>query len=295
MRRNFNDDKQLILTDIPQYSKGSSNAPYIEGTYGIIEKVNGGTLAERIDTGIYTTNNIFIKYIIFDLLQTADCLHKNGVVHLDIKPENIMLVYDGNANMSDTVKHTTIKLVDFGFCRKVNETINHVVGTPLFTSQYFVDDIYLTDEKTYQNDPIEGRTHKFDYKDDIWSIGVVLCELMLNAGPLNARKLLDHTPINNRKYSIRPNDMFTDALGGYDPKLQDFLKCIFREHMDPNDKSPVSTAEELLNHPWLAADPPNNAGGRKKKRSAKRKTKRSNKKSKQRKTKSKQNKKKDKK
>jgi serine/threonine protein kinase len=295
VRRNFNDDKQLILTDIPEYSKGSSNAPYIEGTYGIIEKVNGGTLAERIDTSIYTTNAIFIKYIIFDLLQTADCLHKNGVVHLDIKPENIMLVYDGNANMSDTVKHTTIKLVDFGFCRKVNETINHVVGTPLFTSQYFVDDIYLTDEKTYQNDPIEGRTHKFDYKDDIWSIGVVLCELMLNAGSLNALEFLDYTLINNRKYSIRPNDTFTDALGGYDPKLKDFLKCIFREHMDPNDKSPVSTAEELLNHPWLAADPPNNAGGRKKKRSAKRKTKRSNKKSKQRKTKSKQNKKKDKK
>lgn len=292
VRGNFNNNKELILKDIPNYSDGRFDAPYIEGTYGIIEKVNGGTLEDRINTGIYAINHIFIKNIIFDLLQTADCLHKNGVVHLDIKPENIMLVYNDNANMSNIVKHTTIKLVDFGLCGKVNELTGNVVGTPLFTSQYFVDDIYLTDEKTYNNHPIEGRTHKFDYKDDIWSIGVVLCELVLNADSLNALDFLDYTPINNRKYSIRPNDTFTKALGEYDPHLQDFFKCIFREHMGSDNNSPVSTAEELLKHAWLAEAQPNNAGGRKKKRSNKRKTKRSNKKSKQRKTKSKQNKRK---
>ena len=296
MRRNFNEDKQLILTNIPDYpadqSGGYFDAPYIEGTYGIIEKTNGGTLADRMDTQIYATNSVFIKNIIFNLLETADCLHKNRLVHLDIKPENIMLVYDGRANMRDDVKHTTIKLVDFGLCGKVNETIDHVVGTPLFTSQYFVDDIYLTDENTYQDHPIAGRTHTIDYKDDIWSIGVVLCELRLNADSLSALEFLDHTPINNRKYSIRPNDTFAEALGERDPDLLDFFKCIFRKYMDPNDKSPVSTAEELLNHPWLDEVRVNNAGGRKKKRSTKRKTKRSNKKSKQRKPKSKQNKRK---
>ena len=294
-RKNFNDDKQLILEDIPEYSAGYFDAPYIEGTYGIIEKVNGGTLADRIDTKIYATNSVFIKNIIFNLLQTADCLHKNRLVHLDIKPENIMLVYDGRANMRDVVKHTTIKLVDFGLCGKVNETIDHVVGTPLFTSQYFVDDIYLNKDNKYEDHPIADRTHTIDYKDDIWSIGVVLCELVLNADSLSALTFLDYTPINNRKYSIRPNDTFADALDERDPVLLDFFKCIFRKYMDPNDKSRVSTAEELLNHRWLAADPPNNAGGRKKKRSTKRKTKRSNKKSKQRKPKSKQNKRKGKK
>lgn len=294
-RKNFNDDKQLILGDIPEYSAGYFSAPYEEGTYGIIEKTNGGTLADRMDTQIYATNPVFIKNIIFDLLQTADCLHKNRLVHLDIKPENIMLVYDGSANMPDVVKHTTIKLVDFGLCGKVNETIDHVVGTPLFTSQYFVDDIYLNKDNKYEDHPIAGRTHTIDYKDDIWSIGVVLCELTLNADSLNALTFLDFTPINGRKYSIRPNYTFKDALGGYDPNLQDFLQCIFRKYMDPTDESRVSTAEELLNHAWLAAAPPNNAGGRKKKRSTKRKTKRSNKKSKQRKPKSKQNKRKGKK
>ena len=299
MRRNFNEDKQLILTDIPDYpadqSGGYFDAPYIEGTYGIIEKVNGGTLADRIYTDVFRNTTLIHKKINFHLLETANCLHKNGLVHLDIKPENIMLVYGANANVSDVVKHTTIKLVDFGLCGKVNETINHVVGTPLFTSQYFVDDIYLTDDKTYKNNPIAGRTHTIDYKDDIWSIGVVLCELALNADSLSALEFLDHTPINNRKYSIRPNHTFADALGERDPVLLDFFKCIFRKYMDPNDKSPVLTAEELLNHHWLDEVRVNNAGGRKKKRSAKRKAKRSNKKSKQRKTKSKRNKRKDKK
>ena len=266
-RKNFNDDKQLILEDIPEYSAGSFSPPYEEGTYGIIEKTNGGTLADRMDySEIYATNPVFIKYIIFYLLQTADCLHKNRLVHLDIKPENIMLVYDGGANMLDVVKHTTIKLVDFGLCGKVNETIDHVVGTPLFTSQYFVDDIYLNKDNKYEDHPIAGRTHTIDYKDDIWSIGVVLCELTLNAGSLNALEFLDFTPINNRKYSIRPNDTFKDALRKQNPKLHDFLQCIFRKYMDPDDEELVSTAEELLNHAWLAAAPQNNAGGRKKKK-----------------------------
>lgn len=296
--RNVRNGKEVILENIPDYNEGHYSKPHTQGTYGIIEKINGGTLGERIDTGAYFASPIYHKHIIRNLLEALNCLHNNGLAHLDIKPENIMLVHDVDSNVDDTTKHTSIKLVDFGLSGRVNESTRRIVGTPNFISQYYLDDMYLRDDKTYQHSVIANRQHVIDYKDDIWSVGVVLAELTLNTVAEGGLEFLDFTELKGSKYSVRPNKVFTDSLAGHSADLHDFFKCIFRKYMDPTDESPVSTAEELLKHPWLAeVQQSMEAGGnkKKKKKNTKRKKIRSNKKSKQRKTKSTRNKKKGKK
>jgi len=275
--------QSIILENVPQYH----NKDYTEGVYALIERVNGGSLDKRIRNNIYGDKDIYHKLIIRNLLNTVNCLHQNGVAHRDIKPENIMLVHTEEEDVDETVKHTAIKLVDFGFCKRLGEIVNRVQGTAPFISQDNVDDFFLINGE-YKQQIINGRTHTVNYSDDIWSVGVILIELTLNAFSEEAHALLDYTLINNRNYGVRPSKELAEDILKDNPELYDFLKCIFRKYMDNTDNSAVSTAEELLSHPWLAEvqtkkEKRQKTGGKKTKRNK-------GKKLKQRKTKSKRNK-----
>ena len=239
--------QDIILENMPQYR----NKDYTEGIYALIERVNGGSLDKRIRNDIYGDKVIYHKLIIRNLLNTVNCLHQNGVAHRDIKPENIMLVHTEEEDIDETIKHTTIKLVDFGFCKRIGEIVNRIQGTAPFISQDNVDDFYLINGE-YKEQVIDGRTHKVHYSDDIWSVGVILIELTLNAFSEEAQALLDYTLINNRNYGVRPSKELAEDILQDNPELYDFLKCIFRKYMDNTDNSAVSTAEQLLSHPWLA-------------------------------------------
>lgn len=92
-------------------------------------------------------------------------LNDNRIIHRDIKPENILL---HNSKI--------IKIIDFGFCRKVEED---ECSSPLGTCEYKAPEV--------------GRG-KYGFKSDVYSLGCVLYEL------LYGRCLFDST--SNRRKSI---------------------------------------------------------------------------------------------
>ena len=89
-----------------------------DGFAALTEYVDGVTVAEALETGEYTYGGA--KKVLSGVCAALDALHKNGFVHRDVKPENVVIANDG-----------TVKLIDFDIARetKVAPTDTRILGT----------------------------------------------------------------------------------------------------------------------------------------------------------------------
>jgi WD40 repeat protein/tRNA A-37 threonylcarbamoyl transferase component Bud32 len=139
-----------------------------ENVYIVSDFVRGVTLGDWL-TGQQLTNREAAELC----AKVADALHhahEQGVVHRDLKPANIMMDYDGEPH-----------LMDFGLARRdVGEvtmtTDGQVLGTPA----------YMSPEQA------EGEAHRADRRSDVYSLGVILFQLLTGELPFrgNARMLI---------------------------------------------------------------------------------------------------------
>lgn len=95
-----------------------------------------------------------IKFYISELLKVLDYLHSNGVMHRDIKPQNILIDH----------AHKTLKLIDFSLAEL-----------------YYPDKEYSTRVSSlfYKAPELLLGNVFYDYRIDIWSAGVILAGLVL--------------------------------------------------------------------------------------------------------------------
>ena len=143
-------------------------------TFMAMEYLDGGTLRAEIDThgSLPTDRAVEIASAVLDGLEHA---HSKGVVHRDIKPDNIQLLSNG-----------TVKITDFGIARltfQPNLTMDgQVFGTPS----------YMSPEQVVGKD--------IDARSDIFSVGVLLYEMLAGQKPFAGDSVVSITyAIMNRE------------------------------------------------------------------------------------------------
>lgn len=134
-----------------------------------MEFINGVTLRHRLITGPLTlTESLDIA------LQSASALaaaHEAGVVHRDIKPENLMLRRDGY-----------VKVLDFGLA-KLTERYSVVIDSEARTFPDFNTHPGLMIGTINYFSPEQARREEVDERTDLWSLGVVLYEMLTGGLP----------------------------------------------------------------------------------------------------------------
>lgn len=106
--------------------------------------VSGGELFERIiDEDFELTEREVIKYML-QIVDGVSFIHKKGIVHLDLKPENIMCVNKTGSK---------IKLIDFGLARRLGTSLVRVEGNslhPLWKRFLYLQFSYINRETEFE-------------------------------------------------------------------------------------------------------------------------------------------------
>jgi serine/threonine protein kinase len=130
--------------------------------YFTMEYVDGRNLRDLLNAGaLPAVQALTIVQQLCDALQYA---HDEGLVHRDIKPENILLDKKGR-----------VKIADFGLARLVGLTPSYLTLTG--THEVMGTLLYMAPEQM-------KRTHSVDHRADIYSLGVVLYEMLTGELPL---------------------------------------------------------------------------------------------------------------
>ncbi|XP_030625690.1 serine/threonine-protein kinase 17A [Chanos chanos] len=159
-----------------------------------------------------------VKRLLRQILEGVAFLHRNNVVHLDLKPQNILLTSD--SPLGD------IKIVDFGLSRLVsnNQEIREIMGTPEYVAPEILN-----------YEPISTAT-------DMWSIGVLAYVMLTGISPFLGDDKQE-TFLNISQVNVSYTE---EELQQCDQNAIHFIKSLLIK--EPEDRA---TAEECLKHQWL--------------------------------------------
>jgi TolB-like protein/Flp pilus assembly protein TadD/predicted Ser/Thr protein kinase len=173
--------------------------------------VEGESLKDKIKSGLLGAEKALDMAA--QVAQGLEAAHKHGIVHRDIKSTNIMVTPAGQ-----------VKIMDFGLAKmsggaEISKTTRSV-GTAAYMS------------------PEQGRGAKVDHRTDIWSLGVVMYELL--TGELPFKGEYDAAIV----YSLVNEDPV--PVGELRPELPDSVRRIVERAMEKNPEDRFQTAAEML-------------------------------------------------
>ncbi|KAL2513871.1 mitogen-activated protein kinase kinase kinase 17 [Forsythia ovata] len=191
--------------------------------YLFIEYVEGGSLADVAEKfGGALDEKVIVLYT-REILQGLKYLHKNGIVHSDLKCKNVLLGSSGN-----------IKLADFGCAKRLIDLKNNQVssqsckgigGTPLWMA------------------PEVLRNEGLDFASDIWSLGCTIIEMATGRPPWDG----DISNPMAAVFKIACSDDIPEFPAHFSQEGLDFLqRCLER---NPDKRW---TVEKLLDHPFVS-------------------------------------------
>ena len=183
--------------------------------YLVQEFCAGGELQDRIDSqgrcGEHDTRNY-----LWQMLVAVNYIHKKGIAHRDLKPQNFMIKEYGG---------TELKMIDFGLSQAYSpdKYMFTIAGSPCYLSPEVLDQTY---------------THKCD----VWSLGVVLYQLITGDLPFNS---VNNKEIFEQIYNADYDLAKFEAMG----VSRHCLDLLRRMIVIGEDKR--ISVEEAIQHPWF--------------------------------------------
>ena len=180
--------------------------------YIVMEYVDGITLKEYIEQqGVVNWKEAV--HFVGQILAALQHAHDKGIVHQDIKPQNIMLLQDG-----------TIKVTDFGIAR-FSRTDSNVTSENAIGSVHYIS-------------PEQARGEMTDDKADIYSVGVVMYEMLTGQLPFQSDSAVSVAIMQLQQDPRRPREIV--------PTLPLGLEQITMRAMQKNPNDRYGSAAEML-------------------------------------------------
>merc|ERR1712129_559096 len=192
--------------------------------YLLMEQCKGGDLQEAVkkpgtsDAGVWEQ---WVAQVIFQALSAIAYCHGKGVIHKDLKPENVMLSRLDWNHLEDT--HTVV--VDFGLAEMFSSSTDRskeIAGTPPFMAP-------------------EVWAGNFSKKCDIWSSGVILFFMLSGQYPFIASRIEDFP----KAVAKEPK---WEVIGGASPEVQQICR-----RMLCKSEAGRPLAQELLGDQWFTS------------------------------------------
>ena len=211
--RRFNTEAQAAASIshpniVSVYDVGKDDNLY----YIVMELVQGKTLKDIIveDGALSWKWSVNIAIQIASALETA---HKNNIVHRDIKPHNIIITEEGVA-----------KVTDFGIAKAVSNSTITAFGTTIGSVHYF--------------SPEHARGGFTDAKSDLYSLGVVMYEMMTGKVPFDADTPVSVALKHMQEEPVQPNEL--------NPRIPTAVNNIIMKAMKKDVNLRYSSASEML-------------------------------------------------
>ncbi|KAI4457144.1 ovarian-specific serine/threonine-protein kinase lok-related [Holotrichia oblita] len=187
-----------------------------------MEYMEGGVLTDAITERRIPENEV--KYFFYQILLAVSYLHDNGIIHRDIKADNILLKEKDNPN-------TIVKISDFGLAKILEQ--ESVANTRCGTPNYIAPEI-LDKNKIF-----------YDRKVDIWSMGVLLYLMLSQELPFIASDISTlNKLIKKGRYSMKKpiwDEISTEA--------KDLIQKML--NISPEERIHL---EVISDHPWIDQD-----------------------------------------
>ncbi|XP_057190917.1 TRAF2 and NCK interacting kinase a isoform X6 [Triplophysa rosa] len=186
----------------------------------VMEFCGAGSVTDLIkNTKGNSLREDWTAYISREILRGLAHLHNNKVIHRDIKGQNVLLT-----------ENAEVKLVDFGVSAQLDRTVsrrNTFIGTPY----WMAPEVIACDENPEAT---------YDYKSDLWSLGITAIEMAEGAPPL-----CDMHPMR-ALFLIPRNPAPRLKSKKWSKKFQSFIEsCLVKNHNQrPN-------TEQMLKHPFI--------------------------------------------
>ena len=187
----------------------------------VMELVDGSTLSDLLTVGALPPKAAL--NILDQLLDAVGYAHAHGVVHRDIKPDNIFVTKTG-----------VVKLADFGIAHRDNGSATHatVVGTVLGTPGYM--------------SPEQATGRPVDARSDLFSVGTVAYEMLTGANPFGAGDGSDATTLIYRIVHEPAPDLPPSASAGLPVDLRPAVMAALEK--DPDRRPATAEAFKALLH-----------------------------------------------